>query len=233
MKKEKAINEIMGSFLNHGISRRDFINALGALGISSAGISSLLNAAHAATKSSNPKGSYSFSGTGGELMVEQMKAAGVKYIFTNPGTFEVGFLTPCWTNPSRSSSACTRVLSYPLPMDMPGSQESQGSSMCMHLLRSGCRPALQRSLRSFAAGRPFRNARNKIGEWWFWKNRYGPIGAWRMFLRGSPRQRGCQHPRAICRHRSGMQSRLRLQPPMDPFIWQLRKLLRRKRMPQH
>ena len=30
-------------------------------------------------------------GTGGELMVAQMKRAGVRYLFTNPGSFEVGF----------------------------------------------------------------------------------------------------------------------------------------------
>jgi benzoylformate decarboxylase len=33
----------------------------------------------------------SFTGIGGQLIVEQMKAAGVKYLFTNPGSFEVGF----------------------------------------------------------------------------------------------------------------------------------------------
>ena len=30
-------------------------------------------------------------GTGGDTVVEQMKAAGVEYLFTNPGAFEVGF----------------------------------------------------------------------------------------------------------------------------------------------
>ena len=32
-----------------------------------------------------------FSGTGGELLVEQVKAAGSRYIFTNPGSLEVAF----------------------------------------------------------------------------------------------------------------------------------------------
>lgn len=30
-----------------------------------------------------------FRGTGGELLVEQVKAAGTRYIFTNPGSLEV------------------------------------------------------------------------------------------------------------------------------------------------
>ncbi len=33
----------------------------------------------------------SFTGTGGQLIIEQLKAAGVKYLFTNPGSYEVGF----------------------------------------------------------------------------------------------------------------------------------------------
>jgi benzoylformate decarboxylase len=32
-----------------------------------------------------------FSGTGGELLIEQIRAAGSRYIFTNPGSLEVGF----------------------------------------------------------------------------------------------------------------------------------------------
>ncbi len=32
-----------------------------------------------------------FTGTGGDLMLEQVKAAGTKFIFSNPGSYEVGF----------------------------------------------------------------------------------------------------------------------------------------------
>ena len=86
-----SINEILGQFLNHGISRRSFIKALGALGISAAGISSMVRGAEAVEKGVAPMKAHSFTGTGGQLIMEQMKAAGVKYLFTNPGSYEVGF----------------------------------------------------------------------------------------------------------------------------------------------
>lgn len=91
MGKHGTINEILGNFLNQGLSRRDFVKALGAVGISAAGISSLVNAAEAVEKGVAPLKARSFTGTGGQLIVEQMKAAGVKYLFTNPGSYEVGF----------------------------------------------------------------------------------------------------------------------------------------------
>jgi benzoylformate decarboxylase len=87
-----AINEILSRLLNHSISRRNFIKALGAIGVSTAGISSMLKSAEAVEKGITPLKARSFTGTGGDLIVEQMKAAGVKYLFTNPGSFEVGFL---------------------------------------------------------------------------------------------------------------------------------------------
>jgi thiamine pyrophosphate-dependent acetolactate synthase large subunit-like protein len=91
MSKHGTINEILGKFLNQGLSRRDFVKALGALGVSAAGISSMVKAAEAVEKGVAPMKARSFTGTGGELIIEQMKAAGVKYLFTNPGSFEVGF----------------------------------------------------------------------------------------------------------------------------------------------
>jgi hypothetical protein len=92
MNTSGTINEILGQFLNQGISRRTFIKALGAIGVSTAGISSMLKTADAVEKGLVPMKARSFTGTGGQLIVEQMKAAGVKYLFTNPGSFEVGFL---------------------------------------------------------------------------------------------------------------------------------------------
>jgi thiamine pyrophosphate-dependent acetolactate synthase large subunit-like protein len=91
MSENVNINEILGQFLNQGLSRRDFMKALGALGISAAGISSLLKVAEAVEMGVAPMNARSFTGTGGQLIVEQMKAAGVNYLFTNPGSFEAGF----------------------------------------------------------------------------------------------------------------------------------------------
>ncbi len=91
MSAEESINGVLGQFLNHDISRRSFIKTLGALGISAAGISSMVRGAEAVEKGLAPMKARSVTGTGGELIVEQMKAAGVKYLFTNPGSYEVGF----------------------------------------------------------------------------------------------------------------------------------------------
>jgi len=92
MSMNVTINEIMSQLLDHSISRRSFIKALGAIGVSTAGISSMLRSAEAVEKGIAPLKARSFTGTGGQLIVEQMKDAGVKYLFTNPGSFEVGFL---------------------------------------------------------------------------------------------------------------------------------------------
>jgi len=92
MSSGESINEILGQFLHKDISRRGFVKALGAIGVSAAAISSMVNAAEAVERGVTPLKARSFTGTGGELIVEQMKAAGVKYLFSNPGSFEVGFL---------------------------------------------------------------------------------------------------------------------------------------------
>ena len=84
------MKELVHQYLAKEISRRGFIQSLAAIGVSQAGIRSAVHAAEAVD--SAPSGSgRAVIGTGGELMVEQMKAAGVKYLFTNPGSFEVGF----------------------------------------------------------------------------------------------------------------------------------------------
>lgn len=92
MSPNATINELLSQLLDHRISRRGFINTLGAIGVSTAGISSMLKSAAAVEKGLAPLKVHSVTGTGGQLIVEQMKAAGVKYLFTNPGSMEVGFL---------------------------------------------------------------------------------------------------------------------------------------------
>ena len=83
------MKELAYQFLEGWISRRGFIQTLTALGVSSAGIKGTVSALEAV--SPLPSSGREVRGTGGELMVEQMKAAGVQYLFTNPGSFEVGF----------------------------------------------------------------------------------------------------------------------------------------------
>lgn len=88
------MNHLMRDFLGKSLSRRGFVQALTALGVSAAGVKSLVQAAEAAEKAEDHNGApvaRTVKGTGGEIMVAQMKAAGVRYVFTNPGSYEVGF----------------------------------------------------------------------------------------------------------------------------------------------
>jgi benzoylformate decarboxylase len=83
------MRDLVDAFIGHRVSRRDFMRSLGAIGVSAAGISTTVRSAEAITLGSAGIG-HDITGTGGELLVEQMKAAGVRYMFTNPGSFEVG-----------------------------------------------------------------------------------------------------------------------------------------------
>lgn len=84
------MRELVDRYLDNRLSRREFGQALAALGMSAAGVAAALRAVEAAGNGT-PGTSRTVTGTGGELMVEQMKAAGVKFLFTNPGSYEVGF----------------------------------------------------------------------------------------------------------------------------------------------
>jgi benzoylformate decarboxylase len=83
------MRDLVDGFIGQRLSRRAFVHSLGAIGVSAAGIKATVRSAEAVTSGASGFG-QSLTGTGGELMVEQMKAAGVEYMFTNPGSFEVG-----------------------------------------------------------------------------------------------------------------------------------------------
>jgi benzoylformate decarboxylase len=83
------MRDLVSGFISQRVSRRNFVQSLAALGVSAAGISTTVQSAEAVTTGGLASG-REFIGTGGELMVEQMKAAGTEYMFTNPGSFEVG-----------------------------------------------------------------------------------------------------------------------------------------------
>lgn len=88
------MRELVSSFLQHGFSRRDFLNRLAALGFTASAAAAILEPLEAVEPQSPggsaPSESMS-TGTGGELLVAQARAAGVEYLFTNPGSMEVGF----------------------------------------------------------------------------------------------------------------------------------------------
>ena len=83
------MRDLVDDFIGQRLSRRAFMHSLGAIGVSAAGISTTVRSVEAITAGTLGAG-QDLTGTGGELMVEQMKAAGVRYMFTNPGSFEVG-----------------------------------------------------------------------------------------------------------------------------------------------
>jgi len=87
------MRDLVSRFLNHGISRRDFVKNLAALGLTATAVATVLETLD---RMEYPAGKnltapeVVLSGTGGELLVAQARAAGVEYMFTNPGSFEVG-----------------------------------------------------------------------------------------------------------------------------------------------
>jgi benzoylformate decarboxylase len=89
------VRELVHRYLERSLSRRGFVENLTALGFTAAAAQSLLRPLDAleasGDKPKNPASMTTLRGTGGELCVAQAKAAGVEYLFTNPGSFEVGF----------------------------------------------------------------------------------------------------------------------------------------------
>lgn len=82
------MRHLIASYLNNDLSRRGLFETLAGFGFTAAAAQSLVRPLEA---SENGRGATKVTGTGGELVVAQMKAAGVEYLFTNPGSFEVGF----------------------------------------------------------------------------------------------------------------------------------------------
>jgi thiamine pyrophosphate-dependent acetolactate synthase large subunit-like protein len=89
---EEAVKQLIKQYLDHGMSRRRLVSGLSALGLSTV-------AARAVAQNLAPLGQgggsnaaaasatiRSVEGNGGKLFVEQLKAAGVEYIFFNPST---------------------------------------------------------------------------------------------------------------------------------------------------
>jgi benzoylformate decarboxylase len=88
------MRELVSSFLGHAFSRRDFLNRLAAFGFTASAAAAIiepLEAMEPQATGAAPPSEQIATGTGGELLVAQARAAGVEYLFTNPGSMEVGF----------------------------------------------------------------------------------------------------------------------------------------------
>ena len=75
------------------MSRRGFIKNMAGIGFSAAAAQTVLESLEASEMAASGEtvaGAEAVVGTGGDLIVAQAKAAGTEYLFTNPGSFEVG-----------------------------------------------------------------------------------------------------------------------------------------------
>ena len=87
------MRSIIASYLNRAISRRGFMKSLLASGFTVASANSILESLdNLREENSLKEDEYRIAvGSGGDLLVQQIKEAGIKFVFTNTGSFEVGF----------------------------------------------------------------------------------------------------------------------------------------------
>src|SRR6059036_1205813 len=87
------MRDLVQRFLNRDLSRRGFVQHLTGMGVTLSAAQAILKplvASERAATGSEVPGVSTVQGTGGELVIAQAKAAGAEYLFTNPGSFEVG-----------------------------------------------------------------------------------------------------------------------------------------------
>jgi thiamine pyrophosphate-dependent acetolactate synthase large subunit-like protein len=93
------MQELVRRFVAGALSRRGFFDCLIAAGFTALAAQDIVAAAADDKPSDGPRKAQVATGTGGDLLVEQVKAAGTKYIFTNPGSYEVGFFDALTAHP--------------------------------------------------------------------------------------------------------------------------------------
>jgi len=84
------MQELIRQYLDHHLGRRGLFARMAGMGFTLAAAKAFLTPLDASERVETSSGS-TIEGTGGELVVAQAKAAGAQYLFTNPGSFEVGF----------------------------------------------------------------------------------------------------------------------------------------------
>ncbi len=82
------MKDLIKQYMDQGVSRRNFLSALGGLGVSAAAADAMANSlapfAQVPSGEAAPSWMRQMEGTGGALLVAQLKAAGVKHVFCNP-----------------------------------------------------------------------------------------------------------------------------------------------------
>jgi len=86
------MKELVRQLVDHQLSRRDFGKSLLAMGFSATAANSLINSIAGATEAgADELSSYEFTGNGGEIIAECLKAAGIKYVFDTNSTGQTTF----------------------------------------------------------------------------------------------------------------------------------------------
>ncbi|HWK46444.1 MAG TPA: thiamine pyrophosphate-binding protein [Stellaceae bacterium] len=84
-REETSMKELIRQYLDDGMSRRQLMTGLSALGMSTVAANAMAQSLSPAS-AAPPGATRDVQGTGGALFVAQLKAAGVKYVFFNPST---------------------------------------------------------------------------------------------------------------------------------------------------
>jgi thiamine pyrophosphate-dependent acetolactate synthase large subunit-like protein len=82
------MKDLIKQYLDNGLSRRDLMTGLSAIGMSAAATKAVAQSLETFGQGGTaaPAAMREASGTGGYLFVQQLKAAGVEYVFFNPST---------------------------------------------------------------------------------------------------------------------------------------------------
>jgi hypothetical protein len=93
--EKRSMKDLIKQYLEHGISRRSLMRGLGAAGLSGGVAKSLIDSltiSPAMAQEAAATGAIrQVHGNGGTLYMQQLKAAGVKYVFFNPSTGDAPF----------------------------------------------------------------------------------------------------------------------------------------------
>ncbi len=92
------MRELVKQLLDQQLSRRDFGQTMLALGFSSAAVESVLTSVADAAETETPL-AYEFTGNGGEVIAEVLKAANVEYVFDTNSTGQATFYDACGQRP--------------------------------------------------------------------------------------------------------------------------------------
>jgi thiamine pyrophosphate-dependent acetolactate synthase large subunit-like protein len=97
------MRDLVKRYLDQGISRRQLMKGLGAVGLSAMAARTVARALAPAdaeaAETSGAAAAQQVSGTGGRLLVEQLRMAGVEYLFFNPSTGDAPIYDALADNP--------------------------------------------------------------------------------------------------------------------------------------